>query len=164
MKKQLFFLFTLLPLLAVAQYDFDSRYFTINAASLPEAPQFNQLTQFSQIPQLVKLSDEKLSSFTLDNTPTFAATLKSFKINASNYWQPVDMMGVVNTSKNYISTSLDVAPLKSDNFCFSVYTADNASKVKNTVYTEVRGLDLLDPCPTFGICPRCAPYRIGRGY
>ena len=158
MKKQLIFILIILPVLAQAQFDFDSRYFTINAASLPEAPKLNETVE------LKKLSEETSTSFTLDNTPTFAATLNSFKINASNYWQPVDMMGALNTVENYVDTTLDVAPLKSQNYGFSGYAADGSTKVKNMVYKEVRGLDLLDPCPPFGICPRCAPYRAARGY
>lgn len=158
MKKLLHFLLFLLPAIVVAQYDFDTRYFTINSQSLPEAPQFNNSFQAS------KTSEDAKGTFSLDATPTFTATLNSLRISSSNYWEPVDMMNAVSVSKNYVSTRLKIDPLKSRNFGFAVYSSDNSSKVKNTVYAEVRGLDLLDPCPPFGICPRCAPYRFARGY
>jgi hypothetical protein len=158
MKKLVHFLLFLLPVTVVAQYDFDTRYFTINSESLPKAPQFNNSFQLS------KISEEANGTFLLDATPTFTATLNSLRISASNYREPVDMMNALKVSKNYSSTNLNIDPLKAGNFGFAVYSSDGSSKVKNTVYVEVRGLDLLDPCPPYGICPRCAPYRFARGY
>jgi hypothetical protein len=158
MNKLICLLLILMPSLLVAQYDFDTRYFTINAESLPEAPQFSKSFGLSND------AKESAGTFTLDATPTFSATLNSLKINSSNYWEPVDMMNAVSVTNNYVSTNLNVAPIKAGNFGFAVYTSDNSSKVKNTVYAEVRGLDLLSPCPPYGICPRCAPYRFARGY
>mgnify|MGYP001548615756 CR=1 FL=1 len=149
----------LLPMLAIAQFDFETRYFTIDETSLPEAPQFNEL------PDLRSLSTKEVSgSFILDNIPTFAGTLSSFKIDTSNYWEPVNMRDALNSSSNYMAPNYDVAALNAKTYGFTSYAADGSTKVKNTVYTEVRGLDLLDPCPPFGICPRCAPYRAQRGF
>jgi hypothetical protein len=158
MKNLVYFLFFVLPSIVVAQYDFDTRYFTVNSQSLPEAPQFNNSFQLS------KSSEETKGTFSLDATPTFKATLNSLRISSSNFWEPVNMMNAVSATKSYVSTSLKVDPLKTQNFGFAVYSSDGSSKVKNTVYAEVRGLDLLDPCPPYGICPRCAPYRFARGY
>lgn len=158
MKKLIYIVLFILPTIVVAQYDFDTRYFTINSQSLPEAPRFNNSFELSGD------SEEAKGTFSLDATPTFRATLNSLRISSSNFWEPVDMMNAVSVSKNYVSTNLKVDPLKTQNFGFTVYSSDKSSKVKNTVYAEVRGLDLLDPCPPYGICPRCAPYRFARGY
>lgn len=158
MKKIICIVVLLLPLLASAQFDFDTRYFTINATSLPDVPFIDDTFQ------ITKSSSEKTGTFTLASTPTFAATLNAIKISSDNYWQPVDMMNAVTVSTNYVDKTLSIAPVDSNRFGFSGYTSDASSKVKNTVYTEVRGLDLLDPCPPFGICPRCAPYRYRRGF
>ncbi|GHC58163.1 hypothetical protein SAMN05421855_104144 [Ulvibacter litoralis] len=158
MKKIICIVVFLLPLLASAQFDFDTRYFTINATSLPDVPQINEDFQVKRSPS------EKAGTFTLENTPTFAATLNAIKISATNYWEPVNMMDAVTVSTNYLDKTLSIAPVDSNRFGFSGYTSDASSKVKNTVYSEVRGLDILDPCPPFGICPRCAPYRFRRGY
>ncbi|RMA58911.1 hypothetical protein BXY75_2293 [Ulvibacter antarcticus] len=158
MKKQLLLLLMMLPILAIGQYDFDTRYFTINATSLTEAPSFDPILK------TLEGSVENSSTFTLDATPTFAETLNSLRISSTNYWEPVDMMNAVTTTTSYITKTLEVEPKDSNRFGFSGYSADASSKVKNTVYVEVRGLDLLDPCPPYGICPRCAPYRYSRGY
>ena len=159
MKKRFLFILAFLPLIAVAQFDFDSRYFTIDETSLPEAPQFQESSL-----NVIGVENKVTGSFTLDNTPTFAATMSSIKISSTNYWEPVDMMSVVSATQNYIDTNFDVAPLRAKAYGNYSYSADGASKVKNAVYMEVRGLDLLAPCPPYGICPRCAPYRAAGRY
>lgn len=153
MKKLPYLLFFIIPYFVTAQYDFDTRYFTINSESLAVAPKSDKKFETT------KKIDEPQGTFTLELTPTFSATLKSLKINSSNYWEPVDMMDVVSTSNTYINPSWEVDPFESEFYGTSGYSADGATKVTNTVYSEVRGLDLLDPCPPIGICPRCAPYR-----
>lgn len=144
------FILVLCPWVGLAQYDFDSRYFTINAESLPE------------------IEDLTSSSFTLNKAPLLATKLKTFQMNAENYRQPVDMAAVVNDNQKFIQRKVDVLPLQLKALGIKpgngLYQSDGSSGVKNIVYKEVRGLDILNPCPPFGICPRCAPYRVGRGY
>lgn len=158
MKKLTYIILFLAPCLALGQYDFDTRYFTIDETSLPEVPNYDTMLE------LGPLTEQAASTFTLDNTPTFEATLRSLRISSSNYWEPVDMRTAVGSSETYIDTNLNISPLKNRSYEMGSYSADGATKVKNTVYTEVRGLDLLDPCPPIGICPRCAPYRFNQGY
>jgi len=160
MKKLLYYFLFLLPFLTIAQYDFDSRYFTITESSLPEAPNFDDS------PQLLTSTKETSSTFLLDSTPTFEATLRSLRISSSNYWEPVDMMNALEPSKTYVNPNISFEPIKKDKkgFSVSVYASDGSTRVKNTVYKEVRGLNLMDPCPPIGICPRCAPYKMNRGY
>ncbi|WP_339831832.1 hypothetical protein [uncultured Altibacter sp.] len=150
MRNVLYLLF-LLPFLASAQYDFETRYFTITAESLPE------------------IEDLTTASFSLDNAPVLSTKLKTFQMNTENYRQPVDMITAIAENENFVQRKVDTAPLLQKEFGFTVtgqgvYPADAASGVKNIAYKEVRGLDLLDPCPPVGICSRCAPYRVGRGY
>jgi hypothetical protein len=163
MKKQLLLLLSLLPLFSYGQFDFDSRYFTINSTSLPAAPQFELLPKFSNTLSLSNKNEVKSGSYYISSTPTFAATLNSFKMSSSNYWQPVDMMNAVSGAKNRMVSNWDTANIKPNTYSTSSYTKDSASRVENAVYVEFRGLDVLSPCPPYGICPRCAPYR-ARGY
>jgi hypothetical protein len=163
MKKQVLFLLILLPLFSYGQFDFDTRYFTINATSLPEAPQFDLLPKFGNSLSMSNKKEEKSGSYYLDNTPTFAATLSSFRMSSSNYWEPVDMMSAVSNTINRSPSNANISSLRPENYGNSSYSKDASTKVKNSVYVEMRGLDLLSPCPPYGICPRCAPYR-ARGY
>ncbi len=149
--KKWFFIFALIPGISIAQYDFDTRYFTIDAGSLPDV---EELTSFD-------LQFETPSSFDID-------ALKNYdKVTANNYWQPVDMAKAVDEIERYQQNEFDLNRLQSKMFArggTAQYGTDAASAVKNTVYREQRGLDFLDPCPPFGICSRCAPYRVGRGF
>ena len=145
---------------AVAQYDFDSRYFTINATSLPAAPKYDKMEA------VLNPKEEDTGSFFLDDIPSFEATLSSLRISSSNYWEPVDMRNAIGNPNTYIDTNINITPVKKDNdgLRVSVYSSDGSSRVNNTVYQEFRGLDIIQPCPPFGICPRCAPYKTNRGY
>ncbi len=158
MKKLILICVFSLPFTVSAQFDFDSRYFTIDESSLPAAPQSTFTIDLSDN------SEKFSSSFTLEQSPTFRGALNELRISATNYWEPVDMRDVASTSNRYVGPLNDVAALNVKTYGFTNYAADGSSKVKNTVYTEVRGLNVLDPCPPVGICPRCAPYRLQRGY
>ncbi len=144
------FLLLFFPLLASAQYDFDTRYYTITSESLPE---IEELTS---------------APFSLEKGPSITKKLKTFQMNAENYRQPVDMATAVNENQKFVQRKVDIAPLQEQFFGLrggnKMYQADGATGVKNIAYKEVRGLNILDPCPPVGICPRCAPYRVGRGY
>lgn len=145
MKKIGLILLLLLPLLASAQYDFETRYFTIEATSLPEI--------------------EDLTTFSLETAPKFFGKVPTFKMNLENYRQPVNMGVAVLESQNFVESSLAL-DLNSD-YGFATkgqYISDGKTTVKNLVYKESRGLGLLSPCPPYGICARCAPFRINRGY
>jgi hypothetical protein len=134
MKKWIFLLF-LFPLSTVAQYDFETRYFTINAESLPEV--------------------EDLLSFTLSPSPLVKRNLNEFQMNAENYRKPVDMATAMESRKNYEAQTFDVSSIRITAYGFgdtAQYSADSSTKIKNIAYKEQRGLDFLDPCPPFGIC------------
>ena len=163
MKKLVLLQLMLLPVLSYGQFDFDSRYFTINSTSLTAAPQFELLPKFANTLSLSNKNEVKSGSYYLSNTPTFAATLNSLKMSTSNYWQPVDMMNAVSGASNLSGSNWDIKKMKPEVYGNSSYTKDRASGVENAVYVEFRGLDVLSPCPPYGICPRCAPYR-ARGY
>lgn len=150
--KKLLFILAFLPLNLLAQYDFESRYFTINAASLPEVPE--------------------LSAFDIDFGPKRDFSIRNItdfnKVTENNYWQAVDMAAAIEKQDRFKSnTNYNVDALQQKYAAFggnAQYNPDGSTKVTNFVYKEQRGLDMLDPCPPFGICGRCAPFRVGRGY
>ncbi len=149
MKKILIAILIFFPLILLGQNDFDTRYFTINAKSLPELPQITS------------------SSFTLYKAPVLSQKLPSFKMTKENFWQPVDMAEAISDSRKFVNSAVNINPINAKEYGltgYGSYPADKNSAPVNIVYKESRGLDLLDPCPPFGICARCAPYRVGRGY
>ena len=99
-------------------------------------------------------------------------TLRKFsdfnKITAENYWQPVDMMAALEGEQQLKrQNNYNVEALQqqyNNRLGAKAYAPDGSTKVTNPVYKEQRGLNFVNSCPPFGICPRCAPYRIGRGY
>lgn len=146
MKKYLIILL-FFPCLLVGQTDFNTRYFTITSESLPEI--------------------EELSTFTFNTTPFVKRSLNEFQMNEDNYRRSVDMASVVNDEYNRTPQNVNIKEIQSKYYSFgnsSGYVSDGTTRVENTVYKEMRGLSFVDACPPFGICPRCAPYRVGRGY
>lgn len=152
--KNYFFILVFLPLSVCAQYDFDSRYFTIDATSLSEVPE--------------------LSAFEIDFGSKRDFSIRKItdfnRVTENNYWQAVDMAAAIEKKESYKSNNnYNVEALQRQYYGFSgtsnaQYEADGSTKVTNFVYREQRGLDMLDPCPPFGICGRCAPFRVGRGF
>ena len=142
MKKHLILLLTLLPLLSWAQFDFETRYFTIDATSLPEV--------------------DVLETFTEVNSTSFLTKLPDFKMNNDTYRKEVNMGEVLYNSERFVNSKYEVKAIETKNFGFSTsqYAADASTAVKNIVYKTSSG----DPCPPFGICARCAPFRVGRSY
>jgi len=146
------YILILFPALVFGQYDFDTRYFSIDIeASLPEVPEVSMLR--------------------LDWKSSAANEIKSLsdfnKVTAMNYWEAVDMATALEQKESLKKSEISAKTL---NQKFSAlggaeqYQRDGSTKIQNQVYREQRGLDFLGPCPPFGICPRCAPYRVGRGF
>jgi hypothetical protein len=146
--KNIFYLFLLVSSIATAQYDFDTRYFKIDAASLPE----------------VQVSDE--FDFSLKKGPVLFSDLPlpTSKITSDNYWQAVNMMEVIEIEKTYVDTEAQALSLNGFRVGIGQPLSNSDKKLTNFVYKEANGLDFIDPCPPFGICHRCAPYRMSRGY
>ena len=142
-----FFLFSLLiflPLLLTAQADFETRYFKIDATSLPDV--------------------EELPSFTLKSAPTlFDKKLPTFDITTNNYWQPVTMEEVVSqkefSATNQIENKNFEAPRffeRKEKKTFSVttqYETEGSTRVRNEVYKPYGGLDYISRYNNFN------PYR-----
>ena len=135
----------LFPALAVAQYDFDTRYFTMDATALPEI--------------------ESLTTFSLATTSKFSKKLPTFKMSRENYQQPVNMFEAVTSQQQYVNSELQIM-LDAKEYGSGGYQTDGTTTVTNLAYKEATrgGLDFVSPCPPTGICPRCAPYRVGRGF
>lgn len=147
MKKGLYILLFVTGLVH-AQYDLDTRYFTIDAESLP-AMEVSEEYNFS-----IKKGPKLFSDLPLPTS----------KITAQNYWQSVNMMEVIEKEKTFVDTKSQALSLNGIRYGFSDSNAERGGKLTNFVYKESNGLSLIDPCPPFGICPRCAPYRVSRGY
>lgn len=150
--KTWYLIWLLLPCSMFGQYDFDTRYFRIDATALPEVPELSSV--------LLEWNQRKSNN-------TFRSFSEYKPVTASNYREIVDMATAIEKKENFTKSDITVKNL---NQKFSVwggktsFERDGSTKVVNTVYKEQRGLDLVDPCPPFGICPRCAPYRVGRGF
>lgn len=149
MKKLLFLLF-LFPLIASAQLDFESNKFKLDFVKLPE------------IESLMSTSLLSNADFSKRNSNK----LPSFKMNKNNYREPVSMYEAMSASENYVKSDLKISldPKEYGVYGNSSYSADGSTKVKNIAYKDAsRGFLFADSCPPYGVCPRCAPYRI-HGY
>ena len=142
MRKYFLYIVLFIPILTWAQYDFETRYFTIGENSLPEV---NVLETFTEV-----------------NNNSFLTKLPDFKMNNDNFQKEVNMGEVLYDSEKYVNSNYQVKALETKNYGFSTaqYEDDASSAVKNIVYKPSSG----DPCPPFGICAKCAPYRVGRRY
>lgn len=142
MRKCLVLLVMFSPFFVSAQYDFETRYFTMDESSLPEV--------------------NVLNTFTETNRNSFLTKLPDFKISKDNYWKEVDMRSTLVASESFVNSESKIKAIAFKKFGFSTtpYEADASSAVKNIVYKPASG----DPCPPFGICAKCAPYRVGKRY
>lgn len=149
--KKLFFLLLLFPLIASAQLDFESNKYKLDFVSLPEV--------------------ESLMSTSLPSDSGFSKKisnkLPSFKMNKNNYREPVSMYDAMAASENYVKSDIQISLDPKEYGVYggnSSYSADGSTKVKNIAYKDAsRGFLVTDSCPPYGVCPRCAPYRIN-GY
>lgn len=149
--KRLSYLLFFLPLALCAQYDFETRYFTIDEASLPVVPEISYLE--AQFSSTKNFEIRSLSDFN--------------KVTSNNYWEAVDMSVALEKRENYSKATFDTKVLQQKFSAYggnAQYRADGSTKVVNTVYKEQRGLYIMDACPPFGICPRCTAFRGGRGF
>lgn len=124
----------------------------------------------SQILQLegIDLSDQPdiwSDEYNFVYTGSYPLTPLDFSNKDDVFWEPVDMSLAVaqeNASKN---RNANIRPIAVKSFGFSTasqYAADGQTKVTNIVYKDMRGLQLVSPCPPVGLCWRCAPYRNNR--
>ncbi|MBT0608962.1 hypothetical protein [Aequorivita echinoideorum] len=145
MKKWLF-IALLLPVFVSAQSDFETRFLRINATTLPEI--------------------EDLTTYSLISTSKFSEKVPSFKMTRENYRKEVNMLEAMTNNQQYIASDIEIKlnPQEYGVFGSGSYPADGSTAVPNVAYKEAqRGLLVTDSCPPFGICPRCAPSRIGNG-
>lgn len=148
--KKLLILLLMLPMAASAQLDFESNKFKLDFVSLPDVE---------------SLLSNSLPSRT-DFSNKISNGLPSFKLNKNNYREPVSMYDAMAASENFINSDIEISldPKEYGVYGNSGYSADGATKVKNIAYKDAsRGFLFADSCPPYGVCPRCAPYRI-RGY
>ncbi|MRT16014.1 hypothetical protein F3C99_03485 [Vitellibacter sp. q18] len=138
--KKLFLLLYLLPLVSMAQLDFESNKFKLDFVSLPEV--------------------ENLLGDRFPNTPSFAKKtsqkLPSFKMNKNNYREPVSMFEAMAKNESYIPSNIQISLDPREYGIYggnSSYSADGATSVKNIAYKESLGY----------LRPELLPYTYG-GY
>jgi len=140
MRKGLLFIL-LTPFLGFSQYDFETRYFQIDAKTLTEVP---KKTAFNL----------KSKAITPKKTLHFA---KFLKITPSTYWQSINMSSALseelpNYKKKY-QESIHYPKIKAKKFGFSFNGTNTNSTnseanrygIKNIAYKESRGLFICSP-------------------
>lgn len=127
----------LLPVIATGQYDFETRYFTMTAESLPETKELSSFDyDFGEQRSFKKM---RITDFN--------------KVTANNYWQPVDMMTALeekSTLTDQPSVNLPKLNQKEFGFSFSVngsnsFDGTTSHGVRNTVYKEARSVFFCSP-------------------
>jgi len=127
--KRIFFILTLLPALAIGQYDFETRYFTLTEESLPEINSFD--IDFGEKSPFKKVSFYDYS-----------------KVTVENYYQPVDMMGTLEQENALLEApGVNIPTLNQKEFGFSFSVNGSNSRdgtsnygVRNSVYKESRSV------------------------
>jgi hypothetical protein len=148
--KKLLLLLLFIPLIASAQLDFESNKYKLDFVKLPEIESL--LT--TPLPLDTGFS-KKISN-----------KLPSFKMDKNNYREPVSMYDAMAASENYVKSDIKISldPKEYGVYGNRSYNPDGSTKVKNIAYKDAsRGFLFADSCPPYGVCPRCAPYRI-HGY
>lgn len=76
------------------------------------------------------------------------------------------MSEAIATNQSYVKSDIQISLDPRELGIYggsSSYQADGSSKVKNIAYKDAaRGFFVGESCPPNGICPRCAPMRMGR--
>ena len=150
--KKLLFLLLFLPLIASAQLDLESFKGKLNFVELPI------------VPNVV----ESPMTFKSSETNNTSRRLPSFRLSKKNYREPVSVFDAMAASESYVKSDIQLNMNSKEYGLYggsSSYSADSSTKVKNLVYKDAaRGFYFADSCPPNGICPRCAPYRMGGRY
>lgn len=157
--KNILFIFLFFPLIASAQFDFETNKFKLDVVKLPE------------IESLMTTSLPSNSGF----SNKYSKRLPSFKLNKENYREPVSMFEAVTASENTLKSNITISL---DPREYGVFTnnqnvnADSATKVRNSVYEDA-SQPFLYSYPSynrsyrstgFGIYGGYSTYRYGRGY
>jgi hypothetical protein len=138
--KKLLFSLLFIPFSMFSQLDFETRYFTIDAESLP----------------LI----EDLATFSLITSPTlFDSQLPTFKMNEDNYRTPVNMTEALAKRQSYITKKWDgkaKATPKGLTFYFSVNGNNSRNGttnygLKNAVYQEQRPVYFFSPLDIYRV-------------
>lgn len=150
--KRLLLLLLFFPLVASAQLDFES---------------YKGKLQFVDLPPIENVVGNPFLEVTPISTKNLQK-LPSFRLNKNNFREPVGFYDAMISSENYVKSNLEINIDPKEYGVYggnSRYTADGSTKVSNSAYKEAtRGFLFADSCPPYGICPRCAPSRIGRRY
>src|SRR5699024_6193031 len=149
--KKIWLLFFLFPLFATAQLDFESYRGKLNFVELPAVKEV--------------VSNPFLNAKPNKSTGSLRK-LPSIRLSKDNFREPVSVFDAMAASENFVKSDLKVTINPREYSVYggnSSYPPDGSTRVTNSVYKDAaRGFFYSDACPPYGICPRCAPYRIGR--
>jgi len=149
--KKVWLLILLFPFLASAQLDFESYKGKLNFVELPVIQEVVSNPFLDAKPKTTRNNVQKLPSF---------------RLNKNNYREPVSVFDAMVASESYVESDLKITIDPREYGVYggnSSYAPDASTKVQNTVYKDAsRGFLFADSCPPYGVCARCAPYRIGR--
>ncbi|MDC7995399.1 hypothetical protein [Altibacter sp. HG106] len=133
--KRLLCILLLLPASMVAQYDFETKFFKIEATALPE---------------IAEISTWKLRT---ERTSSFSTKLKTLRMNTQNYRLPVDMATAMEQQHGYVSPDFDTSKLEAAYGNLGTdknYVSDGKTKVRNPVYTDMRNVSYRPAFTPFG--------------
>lgn len=102
--------------------------------------------------------------FNFTYTGSYPLSPISFETNTNSYWEPVNMSAAVAQRNMQQQRAVQMRPVRVRYFELAArnrYTSDGQTKVQNTVYQDMRGLQLIDPraAAASGLCWRCSPFR-----
>lgn len=132
-----------MPVIGLAQSDFETKYLKINATSLPE------------------ISD--LTTYSLISTTKFSEKIPSFKMNQENYRIPVNMSDAINQEQTYAQSNINIKLDPKEYGVYggnSSYNSDSSTRVRNTVYEESRSPFIMNNFSPYRLNPYRAPHRI----
>lgn len=144
--KKILLLLLFFPLMVSAQLDFETYKGKLNFIELPAV---------NTLPELPTILERSVSS---------SNPFSVFRLNRQNFREPVSMMDAMMAMEQTPQSNLQINIDPREYGVLggsSSYTPDGSTQVKNAAYKEAsRGFYVADTCPPFGICPRCAPYKL----
>ncbi len=125
---------------------------------------FEQFSFTSIIKPLPTVETLRVLNFNSNKPFISTPSLPNFKNRDNTYWQPVDMVIATTQKKNDADYIYKIPTLTNYTLQKDDYVSDGKTRVVNSVQKNSYGLNILDPCPPGGICPKCAPYRQNRNF
>ena len=112
-----------IPMLALGQNDFESRYYTFAATLQTELPT-PELSAFQKKVATTIYKESRFSDFT------------DQQVTSQNFWKPVDMAATAQEQTGFSSVSIERLQAGFNRAQLYGYQSDGKSKVRNEVYRD----------------------------